>query len=257
MPATSGQKPQSLINKELLSECDILVGVFCSKFGSPTEEYESGTVEEIETFINLNRKVILYFLNKPVLTNEIDPEELKRINQFKAKYKEMGIYKIITEEEIGDSLKIDLTYNLKLLLQANNLTFEEKKSQGVKVEELNLENTPSSNKGNWWSDESITDYINEFLQLKNFDKQYEAHLTFYENVQRLKGYGIFTESTIVNILHQAKAYAFNKKYGNFSYNMEANSKKFLKILIIYPLLFLISVKMRLILDVKDLKILVL
>ena len=64
MPTVSGIKPQKLINQELLSSADLLIGLFGLKFGSPTEEYPSGTVEEIEIFINSGKPVILYFIIK-------------------------------------------------------------------------------------------------------------------------------------------------------------------------------------------------
>ncbi|MCL1628273.1 DUF4062 domain-containing protein [Roseibaca sp. V10] len=42
-----GGRPQDIINKNVLKHCDFLIGVFWTRLGTPTGEFESGTVEEI------------------------------------------------------------------------------------------------------------------------------------------------------------------------------------------------------------------
>src|SRR5437773_1105640 len=42
-----GGRPQEMINKELVDNCDALVGMFWARLGSPTGAEDSGTVEEI------------------------------------------------------------------------------------------------------------------------------------------------------------------------------------------------------------------
>src|SRR5215469_2313665 len=46
MPET-GVRPQAAINRQLVAECDLLLGMFWSKLGTSTGVAESGTVEEI------------------------------------------------------------------------------------------------------------------------------------------------------------------------------------------------------------------
>ena len=46
--AQSGRKPQALLNEQFVNKCDAAVAIFWTKFGSPTDEYGSGTEEEIE-----------------------------------------------------------------------------------------------------------------------------------------------------------------------------------------------------------------
>ena len=46
--AQSGGKPQALLNEQFVNKCDAAVAIFWTKFGSPTDEYGSGTEEEIE-----------------------------------------------------------------------------------------------------------------------------------------------------------------------------------------------------------------
>ena len=47
----SGDKPQELLNKQLVRECDAAVAIFWTRFGTPTDKYGSGTEEEIEEML--------------------------------------------------------------------------------------------------------------------------------------------------------------------------------------------------------------
>ena len=50
--AQSGGKPQALLNEQFVNKCDAAVAIFWTRFGSPTDEYGSGTEEEIEIISN-------------------------------------------------------------------------------------------------------------------------------------------------------------------------------------------------------------
>ena len=224
LPTVSGIKAQELVDGELLSKSDLLIGLFSSKFGSPTEEYDSGTVEEIEIFINSGKPVILYFITdkdtrKVTELSQEDLEDLKKIKQFKEKYSKKGIYKDISIDDLYTQLSKDLIYNINRY---------KKKAKNINVNKSNLFTMKSKNDvssdekygGNWWADGSITELINEYLTNKGLGVEYRGDLTFYENVQMIKDVANFTESTNTNILQQSKAYAFNKKYGNFDYDKD-------------------------------------
>ena len=43
-----GDEPQKIINKRILKDADLLVGIFWTRLGTPTSGYASGAVEEIE-----------------------------------------------------------------------------------------------------------------------------------------------------------------------------------------------------------------
>ena len=46
--------PQEIINEQIVNSCDLLIGVFWTKLGTPTNA-ESGTLEEIEQFYRKNK----------------------------------------------------------------------------------------------------------------------------------------------------------------------------------------------------------
>ncbi len=57
-----GDRPQAIINKQVLEASDLLIGVFWTRIGTPTGEAISGTVEEIEDHIKAGKPVMLYIL---------------------------------------------------------------------------------------------------------------------------------------------------------------------------------------------------
>lgn len=87
-----GDHPQNIINKQLLSDCDILVGIFWTRLGTPTEKSASGSVQEIEEFAESGKPVLLYFSNKPVEPLSIDQEQFKALVDFRESFKKRGLY---------------------------------------------------------------------------------------------------------------------------------------------------------------------
>ena len=49
--AQSGGKPQTILNNQFVNDCDAAVAVFWTRFGTPTDDYGSGTEEEIENML--------------------------------------------------------------------------------------------------------------------------------------------------------------------------------------------------------------
>ena len=78
-----GASAQTIINKQLLTKCDLLVGVFWTRIGTETEQYLSGTVEEIERHIAAGKPAMLYFSSQPVALDTVDPDQIARLKQFK------------------------------------------------------------------------------------------------------------------------------------------------------------------------------
>jgi hypothetical protein len=57
----SGDRPQAIINRQIVESGDILIGIFGYKLGTPTGAAQSGTIEEIEEFRRAGKYVALYF----------------------------------------------------------------------------------------------------------------------------------------------------------------------------------------------------
>lgn len=73
-----GNQPQELLNKQIVDSSDMALGFFGTRFGTPTENYGSGTEEEIERMLSMGKQVFLYFLDKPLSPSKIDQEQYKK-----------------------------------------------------------------------------------------------------------------------------------------------------------------------------------
>ena len=109
-------RPQEIINKHLLEDCDLLVGVFWTRIGTPTGAEQSGTVEEIKTHHGAGKPVMLYFSSTPVSPGKIDSEQFSKVQHFKTWSKNQGLI-----EEYGsvEEFREKLTRHLQLTLEQN------------------------------------------------------------------------------------------------------------------------------------------
>lgn len=83
----SGDHPQKLLNKQFALDCDAAVAVFWTKFGTPTDEYGSGTEEEIEELMKSGKQVFLYFSDCLANPSSIDHGQYEKVLAFREKYK--------------------------------------------------------------------------------------------------------------------------------------------------------------------------
>jgi len=87
-----GANPQEIINSQILDKCDLLIGVFWTRIGTPTTEYASGTVEEIEKHIKLGKPAMLYFSGQPVVMDSVDIDQYSELQKFKESCQSRGLY---------------------------------------------------------------------------------------------------------------------------------------------------------------------
>lgn len=87
-----GATAQKIINRQVLNKCDLLVGVFWTRIGTPTEHHLSGTVEEIEGHIASDKPVMLYFSSQPVAMDTVDLDQVQRLKEFKQSCQNRGLY---------------------------------------------------------------------------------------------------------------------------------------------------------------------
>jgi hypothetical protein len=87
-----GDRPQEIVNKQALRDCNVLVGIFWTKLGTPTGKAESGTVEEITEFAEAGKPVLLYFSEAPISLGDADFNEYQRVRKFKDEFQRNGIY---------------------------------------------------------------------------------------------------------------------------------------------------------------------
>ncbi|RGF54606.1 hypothetical protein DV740_00765 [Roseburia sp. AF02-12] len=97
--AQSGGKPQTLLNEQFVNDCDAAVAILWTRFGTPTDEYGSGTEEEIEIMLSTGKQVFMYFSDKPLSPSQMNEESYKKVQAFCDKYKDRGIYFTYSSDE--------------------------------------------------------------------------------------------------------------------------------------------------------------
>lgn len=95
-----GDRPQAIVNRQLVSTCDILIGIFWTRLGTDTGVAASGTVEEIEEFRKASKPVLLYFSSVPVDLDSVNVRQYDRLLKFKEKCEKEGL--VFSYKSIGD-----------------------------------------------------------------------------------------------------------------------------------------------------------
>jgi hypothetical protein len=101
-----GDRPQAIINKQLVENCDILIGTFWTRLGTATGAAVSGTAEEIEEFRRSGKRVLLYFSSAPLPPENLQIDQYRALTEYKATLGDKGLY-----------FQYDSVSNLRELLQ--------------------------------------------------------------------------------------------------------------------------------------------
>lgn len=107
-----GAEPQSILNEQILAPCDFGIALFWSRLGSPTETYESGSVEEIERLLASGKEVMIYFCDRPVTQSAASDPQFQRLQDAKTKLRRRGLV---------DSFSLPETLPPKILTHISSL----------------------------------------------------------------------------------------------------------------------------------------
>jgi len=121
-----GSHPQKILDKQIVDKADFAVAVFWTRFGTETEDYGSGTEEEIERMLNDGKQVFLYFLDKPVQPSKIDHSQYMKIREFRERQKNKGLFFTIPDEnDLSNSFREHLEMYMESII--NGKIFSKKK----------------------------------------------------------------------------------------------------------------------------------
>lgn len=107
---------QGSINSQIGDHYDVILGLMWGRFGSPTAREQSGTFEEFKRALNRKRdggavRISFYFKNSDIPLNQIDPDQLKKVREFKSLFQSEGG---LTREFHSDN---ELRSQINLLLE--------------------------------------------------------------------------------------------------------------------------------------------
>jgi hypothetical protein len=109
-----GDRPQAIINRQLVEAADLLIGIFWTRLGTPTSEAESGTAEEIELFIKSGKPVLLYFSSEPVVPESVDPNQYAPLTDFRKGLEGRGLVdRFASPEELRRKVTAALTRTIR------------------------------------------------------------------------------------------------------------------------------------------------
>lgn len=118
-----GDRAQGVINNQIVTSCDMAIGVFWTRLGSPTGVSESGTAEEIEWFIQNGKPVMVYFSSRNIDPTKLDIDQYKALKEFEKKMQNLGLtgsYNSITD--FKEQLLNQISVNVRLLLSGTPAT---------------------------------------------------------------------------------------------------------------------------------------
>jgi hypothetical protein len=104
-----GDRPQAIVNKQVLKGCDLLVAVFWTRLGTPTGEAQSGTVEEIDEHLVAGKPALIYFSSAPVRLDSVDKGQYDALLEFKESCRQRGL---VAEYENLKAFRLTFSRNL-------------------------------------------------------------------------------------------------------------------------------------------------
>jgi hypothetical protein len=84
-----GDRPQEIINKQIVDESDLGIAVFWSRLGTPTGQFPSGSAEEITRLAISKKRVMVYF--KTASIPQHAAKEFQRLEAFKKELLSTGL----------------------------------------------------------------------------------------------------------------------------------------------------------------------
>lgn len=87
----SGDRPQAIINKQILDTCDFAIGIFWTRIGTSTGLASGGAVEEVYRIMAMGKPVMLYFSNVSINRSVVDKKEEEKLNKFRDDIKKRAL----------------------------------------------------------------------------------------------------------------------------------------------------------------------
>lgn len=108
-----GVPAHTVINRQLLDDADLVIGIFGTSTGTPTEEYVGGTVEEIKKHVAAGKAAKIYFSEAPASQRRVDPNQYSQVQRFREDLNGSGLYAVYENmQQFRDSFEHNLALEL-------------------------------------------------------------------------------------------------------------------------------------------------
>jgi hypothetical protein len=112
-----GSSPQELINERVLVDCDLLIGIFWTRLGTPTDRAASGSAEEIQRHVGQGKPAMLYFSDEPIPPSKVDPSQYEALKVFKKWCSPQGLIEVFSRPE---EFRSKLRNHIQIAIQRND-----------------------------------------------------------------------------------------------------------------------------------------
>lgn len=167
----SGMPPQDHINEVLTNKSDMMICIFGTRLGTPTNNEVSGTVEELKKHIADKRPAMVYFKTSIQDINKVQPEQLQKIKEFKEEIKDKTLFReYSTPKEFKNRFKSDFEqavnkYFVNWGVSEPKVTKKEKIQPVQKVRKITSEKRPNTKLKVTFPDGTV---INDFYAYRTF-----------------------------------------------------------------------------------------
>lgn len=106
-----GKHPQKILDKQVVEKSDLLICIFGTRLGTPTDTEISGSVEEIKEHRKTGKDVMVFFKRSVDDITSVDPKQLQSIKDFKESIKNDALWHEFNdtadfEKKFADSLQL-------------------------------------------------------------------------------------------------------------------------------------------------------
>ena len=85
------QPAQAVLNEQLLEDCELAIAVFWTRVGTATQDFESGSVEEIERLLKRGVRVLIYFCERDLPQATFTDDQFARLQKLRQSYTARGL----------------------------------------------------------------------------------------------------------------------------------------------------------------------
>jgi hypothetical protein len=127
-----GSPPQAIINSQIVDDCDFGIAIFWTRLGSPTSEYASGSVEEIERLLSRGANVMVYFCEAPVPQSALGDDQYDRLQEVKKDFQQRGLLSSYTNvDKLREYVLLHVNGTVNALLIQHRAAGQPIPSQGT------------------------------------------------------------------------------------------------------------------------------
>jgi site-specific recombinase XerD len=233
-PSFHVEGAQGVIDSVLhIEDCDLLIGIFWKRFGTPTTDAKSGTEHEIRKAYeawkrNQHPQLMIYFNKRPYAPeSKVETEQWGQVLEFKREISQEGLlWSYNGKSQFEKLVRNHLTQFILNLPPLENALFN--LSQKTFTNNISSINTTPSH-----SPPSVDKQVSLWLEVKGSNKertreQYERAINLYRDLLRKYSYDLNSENekVISSLVEQwAKSGMTVKEVADYTYNQRISIVK--------------------------------